>query len=352
MLRDSVCFGLRFPLGHNPDQRFRTRCADKDLPVFTQFIRKFFDHVLYGLILFPARFIGNTDIKKGLRIFDHEGTQFRKALVLAHNASKKFNSGHHAIAGLSKVTKNNMAGLFPSELIIMGKHLFKDVTIAYTGLHGTPAMFLHGLVKAYIAHDRCDKNLILEFSPLHQIKGTDEHDLVPIKDFAPFVDSQATVCITVIGNATVRSHFDNLLLKGFQMGGPAAIINVDAIGLVINGNHLGSQKAQDGRGHLTVGPVGTVHDHLESIQFCIGTGHNVLDIFHGHIRFLDDAADRRSCQGLCVVNGLVHNGFNFVFHGIGKLETGLSKKLDAIIFKGIVGGRNDNTSAGAQFSVK
>lgn len=67
---------------------------------------------------------------------------------MAHNAAKKFNSGHHAIAGLSKVTKNNMAGLFPSELIIMGKHLFKDVTIAYTGLHGTPAMFLHGLVKA------------------------------------------------------------------------------------------------------------------------------------------------------------------------------------------------------------
>ena len=62
------------------------------------------------------------------------------------------------------------------------------------------------------------------------------------------------------------------------MGGATAIININAVGLVENGNNLSAKAAQNHRRNLAISAVGAVHDHLQALQISISSAQNMLNI--------------------------------------------------------------------------
>ena len=134
-----------------------------------------------------------------------------------------------------------MTGLLATDGIIVLHHLFQHIAVTNSGLAGLAAVSLHSLMQAHITHDSDNEHIIIELFALHQLQSTNQHDLVAVQSLTIFVNYQAAVCITIVGNAGMSTNLNNLLLQGLQMGGAAAIINIDAIGLVKNSNNFGAQ---------------------------------------------------------------------------------------------------------------
>ena len=116
-----------------------------------------------------------------------------------------------------------------------------------------------------------------------------------------------------------------------------------------DGDHVGPQGPEDGRCNLTVGPVGTVHDHLQPIELHISAVHDMFHIQHAHIRFLDHLSQVGSSHRLGIIHRLVHDGFDFILHRIRQFIAGPGKKLDPVVLKGIVGSGNHHPCIGFQF---
>ena len=134
-----------------------------------------------------------------------------------------------------------MAGLLATDGIIVLHHLFQHIAVTYSGFAGLAAVGFHSLVQANITHYGYNQHIIIELFALHQLQSTNQHDLVAVQSLTIFVNYQAAVSVAIIGNASMSTNLNNLLLQGLQMGGAAAIINIDAIGLVKNSNNFGAQ---------------------------------------------------------------------------------------------------------------
>lgn len=82
----------------------------------------------------------------------------------------------------------------------------------------------------------------------HQLQRADKHNLVAVKRFAVFINGKAA------GQRrrrwpmpTSAAFFQHLGLQSFKMRTAAAIVNVNAVRLVKNGNNMRAQGTQNYR---------------------------------------------------------------------------------------------------------
>ena len=155
-----------------------------------------------------------------------------------------------------------MPRLFTAEVIAFLQHFFKHITVAYIGFYAAPAMFCHCFVQAYITHNGCYKHIIVQLFLFHQFQRTDKHNLIAVKRSACFINGKAAVGVAIVGNAHVCSFFQHFGLQSLKMRTAAAIINVNAVRLVKNGNNMRAQGTQNYRCNQAVGAVGAVHNNL------------------------------------------------------------------------------------------
>ena len=91
----------------------------------------------------------------------------------------------------------------------------------------------------------------------------DGEDLVAVDDLAAPVHREAAVGVTVQGEADVGAVLEDRGLQHLEVGRPAALVDVGAVGLGADRDDLGTGVAQrprpDGRG----GAVRAVEDDLQ-----------------------------------------------------------------------------------------
>src|SRR3979490_2268077 len=69
------------------------------------------------------------------------------------------------------------------------------------------------------------------------------------------------VGVTVKGHAQRGVRFDHFLLKIFRMERAAAVVNISSVGLVVDRNHFGAERAEQRWPQLARGAIGAVeHD--------------------------------------------------------------------------------------------
>ena len=125
------------------------------------------------------------------------------------------------------------------------------------------------------------------------------------------------------------------------MGGAAAVIDVDAVGIGVN--HVGvqvgepvKQPGRSGRGRA----VGTVHQNMQPRQLGADGGNQVVDIVLGLLLIgVNHPADLPA--GLEGHGDIVQQNFlNLPLQLVGELEALAVENFDSVVLKGVVGGGN------------
>ena len=145
------------------------------------------------------------------------------------------------------------------------------------------------------------------------------------------------VTVAIQRNTDIGPHARHGQLQQLRRHGPAAIVDIAAIGRAAHGHDLGTQVRQHPRAHLVGGAVGAVDHDL-------------------HARKIHAAGHRRGAEGLIVRAHLVHaHGpaqlprlarhrtarqlrLDLLLELIRELAALVIKKLDAVVIVGIVRG--------------
>ena len=115
-------------------------------------------------------------------------------------------------------------------------------------------------LEAEIGHHRRDDAAAGEPPALVPGLGDQRHDLVAVDDRAVLVDDDDAVGVAVERDADVGAHFMHLLLQAGRMGRAAFLVDVEAVGLDIDGDDLGAEFPQRRGRHLVGGAIGAIDD--------------------------------------------------------------------------------------------
>ena len=91
-----------------------------------------------------------------------------------------------------------------------------------------------------------------------QLSAITRHDLVAVDDAALLVDDHDAVGVAVERDADVGAHLAHLGAQRLRRGGAALLVDVAAVGLDADLDHLGAQLPQRLGRHLVAGAVGAI----------------------------------------------------------------------------------------------
>ena len=99
-----------------------------------------------------------------------------------------------------------------------------------------------------------------------QRQGQHGQDLVAVDDLAGGVDGQAAVGVAVVRDPGVGAVLDHGGRQRVQVGGAAALVDVQPVRVGADRDDLGAGPAQQAGRELVGGPVRAVHDHPQPGQ--------------------------------------------------------------------------------------
>ena len=130
------------------------------------------------------------------------------------------------------------------------------------------------------------------------------------------------------------------------MGGAAAVVDVHAVGVLVDEVGVGLEPAEQLRRGGAGGAVGAVHQDVEPRQVALnGGGHEIdivpLQLAHAVVAAAD-LAPGAELHGLPGENFLLNAGL----HGVGELVALAAEDLDAVVLVGVVAGGDDDAGVG------
>ena len=154
------------------------------------------------------------------------------------------------------------------------------------------------------------------------------------------------VGVAIQRNANVRAMLAHGLLQGLRMRGAHAVVDVQAVRLVANGDDFGPQLVKNGRGDLVGRAVGGVHHDLQPAQAQIRaeSAFAELDVAARRVVQPARAAQRGRFHPL---RGFLQRRFHLLLPFVGQLGAIGAEKLDAVVGVAVVAGADDHAQAGA-----
>ena len=171
-----------------------------------------------------------------------------------------------------------MAGLLTADTVVMAEHLLQHVAVAHGGADQVDPLVPAELMEAQVAHDGGHDGIADQLTPALQVRAADGHDLVAVDDSAGLVHQEAAVGVAVKGYAHVVSAPDHLLGEVLQMGGTAAVIDVDPIRVPVDEVRMGPETAKELRCRGGGGAIGAVHQDSETGKVALHRGGHKVNI--------------------------------------------------------------------------
>ena len=139
---------------------------------------------------------------------------------------------------------DHVAGLLAAERVAADPHRLEHVAVADLGLPDAEPGRLHRLDEAEVAHHRGHDGVVDEPAGLGHPERQDREELVAVDVVALVVDGQAAVGVAVEGDAGVGAVLDDGRLQRAEVGGAAAVVDVEAVGLGADHDDLGAGRPQ------------------------------------------------------------------------------------------------------------
>ena len=217
------------------------------------------------------------------------------------------------------------------------------MAVAHGGAHQVQAVFLAVLMQAKVGHDGGHHGVAGELPLALELGGADGHDLVAVDGIPLLVHQQAAVGVAVEGDAQIVPAGNNAPGQGLQMGGAAAVVDVDAVRLRVDEVRLKRKRPEQVRRGGAGRAVGAVHQHPQAGQVAVDAAQQMLHI--GAVQGVHTvvAAAHGAVHGSRKLRMVQDQVLHTPLHLIGELVALGVEDLDAVVGIGVVGGGDDDT---------
>ena len=157
-----------------------------------------------------------------------------------------------------------MPALLAAQSAAVFGHIFIYILIAHGGFGIADALLVKGLVQAKVGHHGRYHRVGDQLAALFHIAAVDIQNMVARDHIALFVHAQAAVSIAVIGKADVQPFFHHKLLQPLNMGRACVVVDVQAVGLIVDHIGVGAQGIKHALGNVPAAAVGAVQAHLHA----------------------------------------------------------------------------------------
>ena len=150
-----------------------------------------------------------------------------------------------------------------------------------------------------------------------------------------------------MSQADISAVLLNRLLHYLDVRGAHALVDVEGVGAVVDGDDLRARVPVSRRCGLVCSTIGAVHHHANSVQW---GRHGVMQVGKVALQrvfgFVDDASDPRARGAL--LRQFQHEGLDLVLHVVFQLVPAGCEELDAVIWHGVVRGGDHHAHVRAE----
>ena len=203
-------------------------------------------------------------------------------------------------------------------------------------------------LEAEIGHDGRDHRGLRQAAVLLPALGDDREQLVAVDEVAALVGDHHAIGVAVERDPDVGAHLPHLAAERIRLGGAAILVDVEAVGIDADREHLGAEFPQR-VGHDAIGrAVGAIDDDAQAVERDVAR-QGPLGEFDVAVVHAVDAlgAPERGGLGELLAEIAVDQLLDLGFDLVGQLVAVRAEQLDAVVGIEVVRGRDHDAEVGA-----
>ncbi len=246
--------------GSVPDGRMTSRpdLPSLDLPVVDRAAHR---HVVERLAAILV-----ADVLQDLRQRLEPLADLAHRLAALRHHREHLQRGDQAVAGGREIRQHDMARLLAADIVAVLAHLLDHVAVADRRAREIEPETLEIALEPEIGHHRGDDAAARKPSALLPGLGDHRHELVAVDDAALLVDDHHAVGVAVERDADIGAHLADLADQILGRGRAAILVDVEAVRLDADRDHLGAELPQRLRRHLVGGAIGAIDHHPQAVE--------------------------------------------------------------------------------------
>ena len=159
------------------------------------------------------------------------------------------------------------------------------------------------------------------------------------------VDGQAAVGVAVEGEPDVGAVLEHGRADGVEVGGAAAVVDVEAVGRGVDRDHLGAGVLQGARPDVVRRTLGAVEHDGETRERVVDRPHQVRGVLVHGGRVDGHAADVGTGRAVELLDQTALDGD---LDGVVELEAAAGEELDAVVGHRVVRGGQHDAEVGSE----
>ncbi len=243
-----------------------------------------------------------------------------------------------------------MPGLLAAQRVPVLLHLLEHVAVPHRRLDDLQALPLQRQLEPEVRHDRRDDGVGAQCGTLPHRQREYGHDLVAVHLLTGVVDGEAPVRVTVVRDAERGPVLDDRGLEQTEVGGTAALVDVEPGRLGADGDDLGTGLPERLRRDPGGGAVRLVEDDLQPVQPVGQHADEVGDVLVGPLPVLPHAPHARARRPVPRGTGavLLVDGLDTLLQLVVELVPAAGEELDPVVGHGVVARGEHDTEVGAE----
>ena len=186
---------------------------------------------------------------------------YRPALVLHHR--EHLQGRDQSVAGGGVIRQDHVSRGLAADVEAVLAHIFEHVAVADRRARQRKPQAGEVALQPEIGHDGGDDPGFAQPAVAQPAFGDDRHQLVAVDQMAFLVGDDDAVAVAVERDADIRAHFPHLLAQRLGGDRSAFLVDVEAVGLDPDRDHLGAELPQRRGCDPVCGAVGAIDHHAQ-----------------------------------------------------------------------------------------